>query len=67
MGNLRPFSQLGLTDVRKFTEKIFGKINVSQWKADPKVASKCLKEAKKYVGTPWEEILTKMSEDAQKF
>jgi hypothetical protein len=57
----------GLYDIRKFVEKTFGQISNSQWQADPKVSKACLREAKKYVGTPWEEVLTKMSEDAQKF
>ena len=57
----------GLTGVRSFAEKQFGSISNSQWQSDPKVSAACLREAKKYVGTPWEEILTKMSEDAQKF
>lgn len=57
----------GLTGVRFFAEKQFGTISNSQWQSDPKVSAACLREAKKYVGTPWEEILTKMSEDAQKF
>lgn len=57
----------GLFDVRKFAEKTFGEISASQWKADPKVSAACKREAKKYAGTPWEEVLNKMSEDAQKF
>ncbi|WP_435893174.1 SHD1 domain-containing protein [Oceaniferula spumae] len=57
----------GLYDVRNFAEKTFGKIPASQWKADPKVAAACLREAKRYAGFYWEKILQKMSEDAQKF
>lgn len=57
----------GLKGIRKFAEKTFGKISVSQWKADPKVSAACKREAKKYVGTPWEDVLNKMSEDAQKY
>lgn len=57
----------GLTDVSEFAQKVFGAISNSQWKADPKVAAACTKEAKKYAGTPWEDILSRMAEDAQKF
>lgn len=57
----------GLFKIRGFAEKTFGKISSSQWKSDPRVSSACKREAKKYVGTPWEEVLNKMSEDAQKF
>ena len=65
-----PVNQLyveGLKKIRGFAEKTFGKISNSQWQADPKVAAKCKREAQKYVGTPWQEVLNKMSEDAQKF
>ena len=65
-----PVNQLyveGLKKIRGFAEKTFGKISNSQWQADPKVAAKCKREAQKYSGTPWEEVLNKMSEDAQKF
>ncbi|BCX47683.1 poly(3-hydroxybutyrate)depolymerase [Haloferula helveola] len=57
----------GLQEIEAFAEKSFGEVSASQWKADPKVSSACLREAKKYPGTPWEEVLTKMAEDAQKF
>ena len=57
----------GLTDIDDFAVKSFGDISNSQWQADPKVSAACLREAKKYTGTPWEEVLTKMAEDAQKF
>ena len=57
----------GLFGIRKFVEKTFEKMSNSQWKSDPKVSSACKREAKKYTGTPWEEVLNKMSEDAQKF
>lgn len=57
----------GLKGVRKFAEKTFGKTSGSSWKADPKISAACKREAKKYLGTPWEEVLNKMSEDAQKF
>jgi len=57
----------GLADVGEFAQKTFGEVPSSQWKADPKVAAACKKEAKKYTGTPWEEILNLMSEDAQQF
>jgi len=57
----------GLEGVSKFAQKHFGKISGSQWKSDPKVSAACKREASKYAGTPWEEILNKMSEDAQKF
>lgn len=57
----------GLFGIRKFAEKTFGKISVSQWQADPKVAAACKREAKKYAGFYWEKVLEKMSEDAQKF
>ncbi|NWK55414.1 hypothetical protein HW115_07310 [Verrucomicrobiaceae bacterium N1E253] len=57
----------GLAGIRKFAEKTFGQISASQWKADPKVSSACERESRKYEGTPWAEVLMKMSEDAQKF
>ena len=57
----------GLSAVREFAEKTFGKISVSQWKADPKIAAACKSEAQKYAGSYWQKILEKMSEDAQKF
>lgn len=64
---LNPLYVKGLKDIRKLAEKTFGKISASQWKSDPKVSAACKREAEKYVGTPWEEVLNKMSEDAQKF
>ena len=57
----------GLSDVGEFAQKTFGGISASQWQADPKIAAACVKEAKKYPGTPWEDILERMSKDAQKF
>ena len=57
----------GLAEVNEFAQKTFGAFPASQWKGDPKVSAACKKEAKKYPGTPWEEILNLMSEDAQKF
>jgi dienelactone hydrolase len=56
----------GLTGVREFAEKEFGG-GGSAWKIDPKVAAACEREAKKYEGTAWLEILEKMAEDAEKF
>jgi hypothetical protein len=53
--------------VNKFAQKTFGEISASQWQADPKIAAACKREALKYAGTPWEEILTKMADDAEKF
>ncbi len=57
----------GLTDVSEFAQKTFGAISASQWQADPKIAAACIREAKKYTGTPWEDILERMSKDAVKF
>ncbi len=57
----------GLVDVSEFAQKNFGGGGGSQWKADPKVAAACKREAKKFVGTPWEEVLNLMAGDAQKF
>lgn len=57
----------GLYDIREFAEKTFGAISSSQWQADPKVSAACKKEARKYAGSYWENILEKMSADAQKF
>ena len=57
----------GLADVSEFAQKQFGTVSASQWKSDPKVSAACKREAGKYTGTPWEEVLNKMSEDAQKF
>jgi pimeloyl-ACP methyl ester carboxylesterase len=57
----------GLKGISEFAQKQFGTVSASQWKSDPKVSAACLREAKKYAGTPWEEVLNKMSEDAQKF
>ena len=57
----------GLTGVSALAQKTFGQISASQWQADPKISAACLREAKKYPGSLWEEVLTKMAEDAQKF
>ena len=57
----------GLADINQFAQKTFGILAVTQWQSDPKVSAACKKEAKKYPGTPWEGILERMSEDAQKF
>jgi len=57
----------GLADVSEFAQKNFGASSGSQWKADPKVAAACKREAKKFAGTPWEEVLNRMADDAQKF
>ncbi|MEI7954124.1 MAG: SHD1 domain-containing protein [Verrucomicrobiota bacterium] len=57
----------GLTDVSEFAQKNFGGNSGSQWKADPKVAAACKREAKKFAGTPWEQVLNLMADDAQKF
>jgi hypothetical protein len=57
----------GLTGVSEFAQKTFGNISGSQWQADPKISAACLREAKKYTGSLWEQVLTKMAEDAQQF
>ncbi|MFC4995093.1 hypothetical protein [Rubritalea tangerina] len=57
----------GLYSIRDFAEKTFGKVAASQWKADPKVSAACVRESEKYEGSPWREVLLKLSEDAQKF
>jgi hypothetical protein len=57
----------GLAEINEFAQKTLGEFPASQWKADPKVSAACKKAAKKYPGTPWEEILNLMSEDAQQF
>lgn len=57
----------GLSEVSEFAQKSFGEITGSQWQADPKIAAACKREAKKYAGTPWENILIRMADDAQKF
>ena len=57
----------GLADVSEFAQEQFGSIGSSQWKSDPKVSAACKREAGKYTGTPWEEVLNLMGEDAQKF
>jgi dienelactone hydrolase len=57
----------GLARIEDFAEDTLGDISASQWKIDPKVSSAFARESKKYAGTPWEDILMKMSEDAQKF
>jgi hypothetical protein len=57
----------GLAEIHDFAQDQFGSISGSSWKSDPKVSAACQREAKKYAGTPWEEVLNKMSEDAQKF
>lgn len=57
----------GLTGVREFTEKKLGGTSASEWKISPKISAAYTKEAQKYAGTPWEEVLELMSEDAQKF
>jgi len=57
----------GLADICEFAQEQFGSIGSSSWKSDPKVSAACKRESGKYAGTPWEEVLNKMSEDAQKF
>jgi dienelactone hydrolase len=57
----------GLGDIETFAKKTFGPLPVRVWQADPKASAACKSEAKKYAGTPWEEILTRLSEDAQSF
>lgn len=57
----------GLKEIRDFAQRHFGSSGASAWKADPKVSAACLREAEEYVGTPWEEVLKLMAEDAQKF
>lgn len=57
----------GLADIGEFVRKTFGDIADSQWKANPQVAAACKLEAKKYAGTPWQEVLTLMAGDAQHF
>ena len=57
----------GLSEIHEFAQDQFGSISGSAWKSDPKVAAACQREARKYAGTPWEEVLNKMGEDAQKF
>lgn len=57
----------GLTGVREFAQKEFGGGGGSSWQIDPKTASACQREAKKYEGTPWQEVLEKMGQDAEKF
>ncbi len=56
----------GLYKIRKFAQKTFGQYASSERQSDPRISAACKREAKKYVGTPWEEVLRKMSEDAQK-
>ncbi len=41
--------------------------SASEWRIEPKVSAAFTREAAKYVGTPWQEVLERMSEDAQKF
>ena len=43
----------GLTDIQQFAGKVF---------AAPKASAACKKEAKKYAGTPWEDILTRLGD-----
>lgn len=57
----------GLAEIEEFAEKTLGDISASQWKIDPGVSNAFQREADKYDGTPWKDILLKMSEDAQKF
>ncbi len=57
----------GLYKIRKFAQKTFGQYGYSEKQSDPRNSSACKREARKYIGTPWEEILKKMSEDAQSF
>jgi len=64
---LNPLFVKGLTDVGDFAQKTFGEVSSSQWQADPKVSAACLREAKKFPGSFWEKVLTKMAEHAQKF
>lgn len=56
----------GLAGIGEFAMKNFGS-GGNQWKADPKTSAACKLEAAKYAGTPWQEVLTRMAEDAQKF
>lgn len=57
----------GLEDIAKFAQKTFGPLNAAVWKADPGASAACEREAKKYTGTPWEEVLNRMSKDAQSY
>ena len=64
---LNPLYVKGLHDIGEFAQKTFGDISGSAWKIDTKDSAACLREAKKYEGTPWKGILEAMSQDAQKF
>ncbi len=57
----------GLQKVSEFAQEHFGDSPSSTWRSDPKVSAACRKEAEKYAGLPWSEILNKMAEDAQRF
>ena len=57
----------GLDDIETFAKKTFGPLNVTVCKADPGASAACTNEAKKYTGTPWEEVLNRMSKDAQSY
>ena len=57
----------GLDDIETFAKKTFGPLNVTVWKADPGASAACTNEAKKYTATPWEEVLNRMSKDAQSY
>ncbi len=50
----------GLEEVGEFAQKHFGGGSSSE-----KTSAACKREAPKYAGTPWEEILNRMAEDAK--
>jgi len=54
----------GLADIQQFAEKAFAELPGSRNGSDPKASAACKKEAKKYAGTPWEDILNRLAGDA---
>jgi len=54
----------GLGEIHQFAQKTFANLPGSRHGSDPAAAAACKKEAKKYAGTPWEDILNRMGDDA---
>lgn len=57
----------GLGDIQKFAIGELGDNSASEWRIDPKTSAAFTREAAKYTGTPWQDVLERMSKDAQKF
>ena len=57
----------GFKEIGELAKKHLGDNPASEWKAQPKASAAFEKEAEKYIGSPWQEVLTRLANDAQKF